>query len=375
MQNYQCLTCGATLYWDETKQKLTCRYCDSEFDVSDFEDKTKEPIETQQAEPVVSYSAPEINYKPAPVYPEYAISQPSQEEVKYVIYACTNCGGEIIATETTMATICPYCGEAVNITSKSVGDFRPELIIPFKITKQQSIDIYKKYIEKIKFLPKTFTKDNVIEKIQGMYIPYQLHTIKAFTHHNLQGTITQSHRRGDDKVTITEKYDLRLFAESLFSRFPTDASRQTKNSIVEKIEDFDYRAITKFNPAYMAGYVADQKDDDPDVLQERAMNNWNKMLNEKVLGNFSKYTITENNMEQNIESHTEEYAMLPVWVLNIKSKNIVYTVMVNGQTGTIYGELPLNKAALDFYVFAITAGVNSAILIALTLIAILGGLA
>jgi hypothetical protein len=48
----------------------------------------------------------------------------------------------------------------------------------------------------------------------------------------------------------------------------------------------------------------------------------------------------------NISSSHWEYALLPIWILTYKKKkskkNKVYTYAMNGNTGKIYGELPIS---------------------------------
>ena len=40
MQKYTCKVCGAELFWDPQAGALKCKYCDTEFQPTDFEDHT-----------------------------------------------------------------------------------------------------------------------------------------------------------------------------------------------------------------------------------------------------------------------------------------------------------------------------------------------
>ena len=50
-------------------------------------------------------------------------------------------------------------------------------------------------------------------------------------------------------------------------------------------------------------------------------------------------TVTTNNI--NITKTGSHYIMLPVWMVNIKYKDKMYTFAMNGQTGKIIGNLPI----------------------------------
>lgn len=53
-----------------------------------------------------------------------------------------------------------------------------------------------------------------------------------------------------------------------------------------------------------------------------------------------------------------EYAMLPAWFITFRYKGIIYTVVVNGQTGKVIGNVPVNKTkvgmALAFFMMLLT---------------------
>ena len=51
----------------------------------------------------------------------------------------------------------------------------------------------------------------------------------------------------------------------------------------------------------------------------------------------------ELNRELLEEMLKDEYVLLPVWMLNIKYKDKIYPFAMNGQTGKMIGDIPLDK--------------------------------
>ena len=88
----------------------------------------------------------------------------------YNSYKCKNCGAEIVADTQTSATFCVYCGNTAILKSKLSGQFKPDLIIPFKKEKQIAIDAFKNLSNGRPFLPDDFNDEKNIEKIRGIYI-------------------------------------------------------------------------------------------------------------------------------------------------------------------------------------------------------------
>lgn len=334
MQNYNCKNCGAVLYWDAKEECLKCEFCDSKYQPSDFEDYTNTTEEVKNEES----------------QKEYTNSEPAED---MSVYECKNCGGEIVTLKTTMATICPYCGEAVSITSKSVGEFRPKLCIPFKNDKNEIIKLYKNYVNSSFLTPKVFKEESTVEKIQGLFTPFYLHTIDEHTTHHFEGDKITSSRRGNDKVTTHNIYDIIVDADANFKKIPTDASKRIDDEMMEAIEPFDYNGIKEYNPAYMAGFAAEQADVEKSELENRAKKRSKDAMYEKARGSLVGYSsLVLKSDNSNINNHESDYAMLPVWLLNVKYKEKKYVFAINGQNGKVVGKLPKDKLKL----FLIGAG-------------------
>ncbi|MBE6659749.1 MAG: hypothetical protein E7604_15075, partial [Ruminococcaceae bacterium] len=54
-----------------------------------------------------------------------------------------------------------------------------------------------------------------------------------------------------------------------------------------------------------------------------------------------------------------KYALYPVWILNTTWNGQKYTFAMNGQTGKLVGDLPMDKAAYRKYLF-LTAAIGAA---------------
>jgi DNA-directed RNA polymerase subunit RPC12/RpoP len=87
------------------------------------------------------------------------------------VYGCKQCGGEIVADETTGATHCPYCGNPVVLTGHFAGLLKPDLVIPFKVDKKAAIAALQNHYKGKTLLPKVFKDQNHIEEVKGLYVP------------------------------------------------------------------------------------------------------------------------------------------------------------------------------------------------------------
>ena len=61
-----------------------------------------------------------------------------------------------------------------------------------------------------------------------------------------------------------------------------------------------------------------------------------------------------------LQNGVAKYALYPVWLLNTSWNGQKYTFAMNGQTGKLVGDLPLDKGAYKKWLFGITGIVAAA---------------
>ena len=325
MQNYICKVCGSELYWDAKTNSLKCEYCDSVFNINDFEDATlnKENVKDESIKDT-SYISEEL-------------------EDGMVAYQCNKCSGTVITSKLTMAEVCPYCGESISITSKSVGEFRPKYIIPFGIEKKRAKEIYQDYVKHAIFVPKAFKLDNIVEKMQGLYAPFFLHDLENKSYHEFTGEIITKRQSGEYTIVKHDVYLLQADIKCKYEKLPTDGSLRLDDYMMKCVEPYDYKGIKDYNPAYMSGFLAEQTDEDETDIDHMAIERSKEGNNYKARGLFNRYSgLCDKNAQYGISKHVKHYTMLPLWLLNVNHGSKNYQFAINGQTGKITGKLPLD---------------------------------
>ena len=228
---------------------------------------------------------------------------------------------------------------------KLSGKLKPEYILPFKLDKKTAIAQLTRYYKGKAFLPKAFKSQNHIAEIQGVYVPFWLYDAKADARGRYEGQNSESHREGDYMVTTTQHYDVRREGSADFTKVPVDGSSKMPNTHMDAIEPFDYGDLKPFSTAYLPGFLADRYDEDADACAERA---YRRMYNSTAdalhatTGGYSEiHPISEN---INVDMTHAHYALLPVWMLHTRWKDKDFLFAMNGQTGRLIGDLPVDKS-------------------------------
>ena len=315
--NYQCPACTGPLRFDSATGKLVCDYCGSTYEVKEVEALY---ADKQKASDTAARQRPQ-----GPVWGE-------EEAAGLTSRTCSSCGAELVCDGTTAATTCPYCGNPTVLGGQLSGKLKPEYILPFKLDRKAAVQNLNKYYKGKKFLPKAFKEQNHVEEIQGVYVPFWLYDATADARGAYEGEVTE-----------TQHYNVARAGEADFIKVPVDGSSKMPDAHMDAIEPFDYSAIQPFSTAYLPGFLADRYDEDEEKCLPRATrrmeNTTRAALRETIDGYSEVHTKAEN---INIDIRKAHYALLPVWMLHTRWNDKDFLFAMNGQTGKLIGDLPVD---------------------------------
>lgn len=348
LQEYECPCCGGAITFDSTLQKMKCPYCRAEFDMETLKDydevlKNEQPDDMQ--------------------WETQAGGEWQQGEAGGLrTYACKSCGGEIVGDETTAATACPFCGNPVVMMGQFAGALRPDYIIPFKLDKEAAKANLKKYYNGKKLLPKAFKSQNCIDEIKGVYVPFWLFDADADANIRYKATKTSTWSDSNYDYTETSYYSVIRGGNIGFERVPVDGSRKMADDLMESIEPFNFSDAVDFQTAYLVGYLADKYDVDAKQSIHRANERIKRSTADAFATTVSGYdSVTPEATNICLHNGQAKYALYPVWLLNTTWKGQTYIFAMNGQTGKIVGNLPLDKSAYKKWLFGLS-GILSVVL-------------
>ncbi len=333
IQNYKCPCCGAPLVFSGEKQMLHCASCSN-----DFEPETiKLVYEADEA------ANSESHYE----WNEYTPRQFTMEDTTLREYECPSCGAQITGDNSTGATICPYCGNTTIMKDKFEGVYMPDYIIPFRVEKKSAMELLQSSAKKKFLIPSAFKSESKLKKIMGVYVPFWMFDCDADADITYTGErVTTWHDSRYDYVK-TDFYRLFRSGKAQFENIPVDASLAAENEYMDALEPFDYGDAVKFNSSYLSGYLADKYDVSVDDSIERANKRIRSSMESILMRDTHKYAAVRTE-SASIRFHDGKvrYALLPVWMLNVAYGGSLYKFAINGQTGKIVGQYPVDKGKL-----------------------------
>ncbi len=352
--NYKCPFCGGDVIFDSSTQKMRCSYCKNVFDIDKL---TSENLESEDTSSDKASGANSWN---------------DDDKSVLCTYICSSCGGEIIAGKDAITSSCPFCGSHVTITDNLSGDYKPDLIIPFKLGKEDAKSRLRLHMKGKHLLSKAFTSNHHIDKITAVYTPFWLFdtTANASINYDAVNTTTWS----DDEYDYVKKdyYNIYTRGKLSFEHMAACATSKIPLSFMESIEPFDFSTAVPFKTPYLTGYLAERYNIDTGTCLSREMKRIKNSTTSAIGSTITDYmNVYVNNADIKLANCTAYYALYPVWLLSTSYKGKKYLFAMNGQSGKLVGDLPASKALAAFYfimVFLLSCAILTVVLLLLLFI-------
>ena len=361
--NYQCPSCTGPLHFGSESGVLECDYCGSRFSVDDIENMFAEKnAHAEDATREQEAKEAEEHIRQAQWDMDAAGEDWGGEEDSLHAYNCPSCGAELICDETTAATSCPYCGNPSIIPGKLSGSKKPDLIIPFQVDKTAAVAALKKHYQGKPLLPKAFKAENHIQEIKGVYVPFWLYDAQVSADMTFNTTRVHTHTTPKEYVTETDHFLVHREGTLDFKNVPVDGSSQMPDGHMDAIEPYRFEELKPFSLAYLPGFLADRydvsKEDCAARANQRCAASIEDAMRSTVVGYASCITTRKN---VDIKPGKVKYALLPVWMLSTQWKGKNFLFAMNGQTGKLIGDLPIDMGKLALFcagAFAAAAAVS-----------------
>lgn len=358
---YKCPNCGGELVFDPAEQNYHCGYCQSRFSQQELERIEPDQREAGREQGLKEAGAQEGNQEDS----REDSRENSQEEA--LIYHCPSCGAQIVTDETTAASFCYYCHNPVVLEGRLSGKYLPDKIIPFAIGREAAIKQFMNFVKRKRFVPRDFFNESQIEKLSGVYYPYWSYGC------HVEGRVAGEAARirvwmaGDTEFTETSVFHVERQGEVTLDCMTKNALRSSDKALVEGVLPFRTQEMKEFSMGYLAGFFAEKRDMEREEFAEGMRQDARSCAKSLLRGSIQGYSTVNIQQDQAKISQEEwQYLLLPVWVLTYGGRNgRMYYYAMNGQTGNVCGELPVDRKKLGIF----CAGLGFAV----TLLCLLAG--
>jgi DNA-directed RNA polymerase subunit RPC12/RpoP len=327
VRQFPCTQCGAKVEFAPGTDSLVCPYCGHRTEIPE----STEGIEERDFSEGLS-----------------DLGRASEtEEVQSV--QCPSCAALVEPPKSAEAFPCPYCGSSIVTTAKSQRLIKPQAVLPFRISRDRAVQLFRSWIKKLWFAPNSLKKlARLQDRLQGLYAPYWTYdadTVSRYTgqrgdNYTRTRTVTRNGKRVTETYTEIRWRPAAGTVSRDFDDMLVVGSKSLPRNLAEELEPWDLGNLVTYADEYLSGFIAERYQVDLRQGWGRATERMDEMIRGDVrrdIGGDHQRITTLDTRHSNI---TYKHVLLPMWICSYRYKSKVYRFLVNARTGEVQGQRP-----------------------------------
>jgi hypothetical protein len=291
--------------------------------------------------------------------------------------SCGGCGATLQVGSHHRTTQCPFCASPSVVERPHRASPDPTFVIGFVLDQKHALAAVQQWIRSRSIFARSDFKNAAAKLTQGVYLPAYLYGAVAESDYSADigenYTVVETYTTTDSKGNTTTQTRTRIETEWRHLRgshccYMIDvivtASKGVSNRALEAIEPFDLRALKRYSPAMISGWLAE----DPSRSEDECFQLAHDESVEKLHATLSDFMPGDSHRNLDFETEFSDQSidmlLLPVWLFAVKYKEDKprLRILVNGQTGRIAGRVPLSATKITIAVLLGIAIVGALVL-------------
>ncbi len=230
------------------------------------------------------------------------------------------------------------------------GRPKPRFVLAFVLPHERALEEARRWVRSAWIAPEALRKAK-IEAIRGIYVPAYLFSATADADYSASigehYTETYTSNGKTQTRTVTEWCTLYGRYTAYVSDIIVTASHGIQNHELEAIEPFDLRALHRYTPRLLSGWIAEEASLEPETCQKLASREAMVEVNRRIAAHLPGDRQRGLEFDAKLTDVQQELLLVPVWVLPViygrdkkTGKDKVVRLLVNGQTGKLFGKRP-----------------------------------
>ena len=357
-KKFACPACGAEAEWNPGKQALICGYCGT----------------TSPAEMEMAPGGDAVIREHDLVAALRSIPDDRRGWQKQTVSVrCQSCQAISVFDPTRVGQRCDFCGSTALVPYDEIkAAFRPESLLPAKISESQVRDRIRQWYRSRWFAPNKFKTKALTDTVQGIYIPYWTFDASAHADWTAESGYyyyeTEHYRDNNGQMKTRQVRKVRWVpsAGSLDHVFDDElvpASRGVQEELLRRVEPFPTKELVEYNAGFLAGWVVERYQIDLVIAAQRSRNQMESQLRALCAAQVPGDTQRNLQVHSRYRDQTFKHILVPLWMLTYDFGRRSLQVVINGYTGAIAGKYPKSWVKITLAVLALAAAIGTAILI------------
>jgi hypothetical protein len=357
-KKFSCPACGAEAQWNPAKKALVCPFCG-----------TNSPA---QAELTAAGEQAIVEHDLVKALRGIPDEQRGWQARKTSV-RCQSCQAISVFDPARVGQRCDFCGSTALVPYQEIKEaFRPESLLPMKISETQVRDSIRRWYQTRWFAPNKLKAAALTDTVKGLYIPYW--TFDAQVHADWTAEsgyyyyVTETYQDSQGKTQTRQVQKIRWEPSSgsvnhLFDDELVSGSRGVQPQMLQRIEPFPTKELVPYNPGFLSGWVVERYQIDlvsaAKQARERMEQEMTRLCASRVPGDTHRNLC----VDTDYSGQTFKHILTPIWLLSYHYGQKAFQVVINGYTGAIAGKYPKSWIKIALAVLTVLAVVAVVLLL------------
>jgi hypothetical protein len=238
-------------------------------------------------------------------------------------FQCQGCGARFVLAPRELTARCAYCGsDHVVATGERHDLLEPDSILPMAFDQTHAAGLLAEWLQGRKVLPQ-----GEVPPPEGLYLP-----VWAF---DLVGSLPWNGRMVRNRQEVPVSGEKAVQVDSVC----VPAATKLAEGLKKLLPDYHLASAPAYDPRFLAGWPAE--------IYELSMADASLEARQMAVEQVRAMIQAEEGSVLNLSYSTAAISitafrliLLPVWVAGYPFGGRLYQVLINGQTGSVYGEAP-----------------------------------
>jgi len=349
-KKFACPSCGGEAQWNPAKKALVCPFCG-----------TTSPVETER-----NAGGEEVIVEHDLVEALRAIPDSQRGwQTKKISVKCQSCQAISVFDPGRVGQRCDFCGSTALVPYEELKEaFRPESLLPLKLSENQVRDAIRCWYGSRWFAPNLLKRAALTDTVKGLYIPYW--TFDAQVHADWTAEsgyyyyVTETYRDAQGEVKTRQVQKVRWEPSSgrldhFFDDELVPASRGVQSDTLRRIEPFPTKQLVPYKAEFLSGWVVERYQIDLVTAAKAAREEMDREMERLCSSAVPGDTQRNLQVETDYSGQTFKHILVPIWLLTYNYGTRNFQVVINGYTGTIAGKYPKSWVKITLAVLALLA--------------------
>jgi len=349
---FHCPACGAEATWNPTKQALVCAFCGT-VSPAKLKDKTIQGGIVEHDLVTALRGIPD----------DQRGWQAERTSVR-----CQSCEAISVFDSTRVGQRCDFCGSAALVSYDQVKDsFRPESLLPLKLSEPQVRDLIREWYGARWFAPGKLGTKAMTDTVHGVYLPYWTFDAQVEADWAAESGYyyyeTETYRDANGNLMSRQVQRVRWQSSSghvahFFDDEVIPASRGVDPKLLADIAPIPTQNLIPYDAGYLAGWTVERYQIDLVQAAQNSRSNMEAQLRAIIGGQIPGDTYRNLRVGADWSGQTFKHILAPVWLLTFVYYGKSFQVVINGFTGKISGQHPISFWKVFFLVVGILAAIG-----------------